>query len=77
MQRLWDRALSVIPLWQRVRLHPRFRAAVGFEETLWTRRVSEVEMRRLVTALEPRCLSALEISGDHWSQTGFREYRRV
>ena len=75
MQRAWDRALSVIPLWQRVRTHPLFRAAVGFEETLWTRRVSEVEMRRLVVALDPGRLSALEISGDHWSGTGFRAYR--
>jgi len=77
MQRTWDRALSVIPLWQRVRRDPRFRAAVGFEETLWTRHVSEVEMRRLVAALDPGRLSALEISGDHWSQAGFRAYRRV
>ena len=77
MHRAWDRALSVIPLWRRVRTHPRFRAAVGFEETVWTRRVSEVEMRRLVAALDPGRLSALEISGDHWSGAGFRDYQRV
>jgi SAM-dependent methyltransferase len=77
MQRAWDRALSIIPLWQRVRTHPRFRAAVGFEETLWTRRVSEVETRRLVAALNPSQLSALEISGNRWSGTTFRAYRQV
>jgi SAM-dependent methyltransferase len=72
-----DRVLSVMPWWRRVRTHPKFRAAIGFEETLWTRRVSEVEMRRLVDTLNPSVLSALEISGDHWSATKFRAYRRV
>ncbi len=74
MQRTWDRVLSAVPFWARLRRNPRFRAAVGFEETLWTRRASEVEMQRLVAALEPARLSVLEISGNHWQQFGFRQY---
>ena len=74
MQRTWDRLLSVLPAWRRLRKNERFRATVGFEETLWTRRVSEVEMRRLVEGLNPAGLSVLELSGNRWQTFGFRSY---
>ena len=77
MLRAIDRALSATPLWRSVRQNPRFRAACGFEETLWTRKVADQEVRRLVAALEPRQLSVLEISGHSWHDFGFHSYRHT
>jgi SAM-dependent methyltransferase len=75
MLRWLDRRLSVSPAWRKLRRSARFRTALGFEETLWTRRVADVEVRRLVAALNPGTLSALEISGQVWKDYGFARYR--
>jgi SAM-dependent methyltransferase len=75
MLRALDRALSALPAWRAVRRSAGFRGALGFEETLWTRKVADEEVRRLVSVLHPERLSALEISGEVWRGFGFREYR--
>src|SRR4051794_10282400 len=77
MSRLFDRAAGLVPGWRKLRRDPAFRAALGFEETLWTRRVPDIEVRKLVAALDPASLSVLEISGRVWAEYGFREYERV
>src|SRR5262245_62633238 len=69
--------MAVVSSWQRVRRNARLRALLGFEETIWTRKVSDTETRRLVAELTPGQLSALEISGARWANAGFRSYRQV
>lgn len=75
MLRSFDRVLSVLPPWRRLRENRGFRAALGYEHTIWTRKVADEEVRRLVSALGPASLSALEISGEVWRTFGFGEYR--
>ncbi|HET6764370.1 MAG TPA: hypothetical protein VFH27_11880, partial [Longimicrobiaceae bacterium] len=53
----------------------RLRSALGYEETLWTRKVADQEVRRLIAPLRPETLSALEISGQVWIGEGFGQYR--
>ena len=77
MLRTLDRALSAIPGWRTLRRNPGFRAACGFEETLWTRKVADEQVRRLIAALHPPQLSALEISGSVWRDFGFKSYRQT
>jgi SAM-dependent methyltransferase len=77
MLKLFDRVARLVPGWGRLRHDPAFRSALGFEETLWTRRVPDREVRKLVAGLDPASLSALEISGRVWAEYGFREYERV
>src|SRR5687767_11029339 len=72
-----DRILSTLPIWRTLRLNPRFRAACGFEETLWTRKVADEQVRRLIAPLHPERLSVLEISGSAWRDFGFRSYRQT
>jgi SAM-dependent methyltransferase len=72
-----DRVLSTMPVWRRVRKCPSFRVACGFEETLWTRKVADEQVRRLVATLHPEQLSALEISGGVWRDYGFKSYRQT
>jgi SAM-dependent methyltransferase len=43
----------------------------------WCRVVLNRETRELVGALGPERLRALEISGEHWKDFGFRSYRSV
>ena len=62
-------------IWQRVKRIPRLRSALGYEETLWTRKVADEEVRRLIAPLRPETLSALEISGQVWAEYGFGQYR--
>lgn len=76
MLRTIDRALSALPAWRTLRRNAGFRAAMGFEETLWTRKVADEEVRRLVDRLNPARLSVLEISGEVWRDYGFGSYRR-
>lgn len=64
-------------MWSRIKRSSRLRALLGYEETLWTRKVSDEETRKLITKLNPRSLSALEISGDVWRAFGFGSYKRV
>ena len=54
-----------------------FRSALGYEETLWTRKAADEAVRRLVADLRPDTLSALEISGHVWQEFGFASYRRT
>jgi SAM-dependent methyltransferase len=75
MQGAWNHALSKIPGARRLSRHSRLRASLGFEETIWTRKVADREVRHLVDGLEPSRLSALEISGGVWRDYGFRAYR--
>ena len=77
MLRVFDRVLSRIPVWRRLRQHRGFRAACGFEETLWTRKVADQQVRRLIARLDPEHLSALEISGSVWRGFGFKSYRQT
>jgi SAM-dependent methyltransferase len=70
-----DLALSTIPGARRMARHAGLRSALGFEETIWTRKVPDREVRRLVEKLNPSRLSALEISGGVWRDYGFRAYR--
>ena len=77
MLKLIDRAAGLVPGWKKLRRAPALRAALGFEETLWTRRVPDAEVRKLVGALAPATLSALEISGRVWEEFGFAAYERV
>lgn len=63
--------------WRRLFRNRRLRAALGFEETIWTRKVADQEVRRLIDALAPGRLSALEISGEIWRHYGFRSYRQT
>jgi SAM-dependent methyltransferase len=69
------RLLKLVP--ERLRASRRLRARLGFEETLWTRKVADEQVRLLVRALQPSTLSALEISGRVWEGFGFRRYRSV
>ena len=63
--------------WSRLKHWPRFRRLLGYEETLWTRKVADEQVRVLVNQLTPSSLSALEISGRVWSSFGFASYRSV
>jgi SAM-dependent methyltransferase len=63
--------------WRRLFRNPRLRAALGYEATIWTRKVSDQEVRRLIAGLDPGSLSALEISGGVWRDYGFRSYRQT
>ena len=53
----------------------RLRRLAGYEETIWTRRIADEEVRKLVRPLGPGGLSALEISGRVWKDYGFASYR--
>src|SRR5258708_2373165 len=66
-----------MPFWRTLRRSPSLRAALGFEETLWSRKVSDDSTRRLVRSLDPVPRSALEISGWAWSEFGFPSYTSV
>lgn len=54
---------------------PTLRGWAGFEETIWSRKVADQEVRKLVAPLGPSALSALEISGQVWQGFGFRSYK--
>ena len=75
MLRWLDGLLSALPSWKRARRTLAFRSALGFEETLWTRKVADEQVRRLVAQLRPETLSALEISGRVWQRFGFAASR--
>lgn len=77
MLRRVDRRLSRLPVWRNLRMNPRLRSALGFEETLWTRRIPDERTRELVSTLSPGTLSALEISGARWADFGFASYRQT
>jgi SAM-dependent methyltransferase len=62
---------------QRLRRSRPLRGLLGFEETLWTRKVADEEVRKLIGAIEPQTLRALEISGRVWKDYGFKTYRSV
>ena len=68
------RFVSSLPLANRLRGSKQFRRSLGYEETLWTRRVPDEETRRLIAGLGPSGLRALEISGRVWQDEGFRSY---
>lgn len=53
------------------------RRALGFEQTIWTRKVQDIETRKLVDGLKPTALNVLEISGEIWKDYGFKSYRSV
>lgn len=62
---------------KRLRSSRTLRARLGFEETIWTRKVADEQVRLMVGALQPSTLTALEISGRVWETFGFRRYRSV
>jgi SAM-dependent methyltransferase len=70
-----ERLVKAFPFAGRLRRSRWLRDSVGYEETLWTRKVADEETRKLVTRLDPSGLSALEISGSAWEGFGFRSYR--
>jgi SAM-dependent methyltransferase len=59
---------------QRLRRSWPLRGLLGFEETLWNRKVADESVRVLVGALQPAALRALEISGHVWKDYGFKSY---
>jgi SAM-dependent methyltransferase len=75
LARRLDRLLSRFPAWRRLRADERLRGALGFEPTIWERRVADEQVRRLLAPLRPETLSALEVSGGVWAAHGFRAYR--
>jgi SAM-dependent methyltransferase len=75
MLRWLDRQLTAVPAWRGLRKRAGFRSALGYEETIWTRKAADEEVRRLVARLRPETLSALEISGHVWRELGFASYR--
>jgi SAM-dependent methyltransferase len=77
MLRWVDKGLSRLPAWRMLRSNPRVRSALGFEETLWARRIPDEQTRELVSTLSPEGLSALEISGARWADFGFASYRQT
>lgn len=64
-------------MFSRIKNWPWLRHALGYEETIWTRKMADQETRKLVCTLNPSCLSALEISGGAWQSFGFASYRQV
>jgi SAM-dependent methyltransferase len=64
-----------VALARRLRRSPTLRRWLGFEETIWTRKAVNEAVRKLVGALEPASLRALEISGAVWKNYGFKSYR--
>jgi SAM-dependent methyltransferase len=64
-------------MWKHIKRSRRLRALLSFEETLWTRKVSDTKTRQLVSALNPSNLSALEISGEVWKSFGIGSYQSV
>jgi SAM-dependent methyltransferase len=72
-----DRLLQRAAWWRRTRANSRFRDALGFAPTLWTRKVADEQVRELIQALDPGRVSALEISGEVWRSYGFGRYRSV
>jgi SAM-dependent methyltransferase len=77
MLRWIDRRLSALPAWRKARKNTAFRSALGYEETIWTRKAADEEVRRLVARLRPETLSALEISGEVWREFGFASYQNT
>ncbi len=75
MIRSLERLVSRLPGWRTLRHTSAVRRALGFEETIWTRKVADEEVRTLVRSLHPAPHSALEISGQVWRGFGFPEYR--
>ena len=59
----------------RLKKSRRLRRLAGYEETIWTRKIADAEVRKLVAPLGPSRLSALEISGRVWQHYGFASYR--
>lgn len=56
---------------------PGLRRLLGYEETLWTRKVPDQEVRNLVRQIQPAPVSILEISGRVWEAFGFASYQSV
>jgi SAM-dependent methyltransferase len=54
---------------------PMLRRLAGFEQTLWARKAADEGVRALVGVLNPSSLTALEISGDVWTNYGFKSYQ--
>ena len=78
MQQITDRILSfLLPFWKNIKRWSLFRKILGFEECIYTRFVSDIETRKLVTKLEPDKLQVLEISGSVWKNFGFEYYQNV
>lgn len=71
------RILRFVSFWSRVRTSPTLRRLIGFEETLWTRKVPDEQARKLIAELRPSTISALEVSGRVWHDFGFQSYRSV
>jgi len=60
---------------RRLRRSPLLRRWLGFEETIWTRKVADEAVRKLVGPIGPSNLRALEVSGTVWKDFGFKLYR--
>jgi hypothetical protein len=84
----WERRRRVMafltgddaPAWRRHEYkrafaRPLVRWLTAADSPAWARVVMNGETRRLVGALGPQRLDALEISGDKWKDFGFRSYR--
>lgn len=66
------------PRWQFLRPWLAPYVLSGGADEQWLRVVLNRETERLISALHPDTVSALEISGTHWNRPGlFREYRTV
>lgn len=58
-------------------LNPIIDPITGLEEVRWSRVVMLREAEKLVQALQPETLTALEISGGYWCKLNFKSYRTV
>lgn len=70
-----EQIVARVPGWRTLRRASAVRRALGFEETIWTRKVADEEVRKLVRGLDPAPESVLEVSGQVWSGFGFPRYR--
>jgi SAM-dependent methyltransferase len=66
---------SCAAVFTRLKRSSRIRRFLGYEETLWTRKVADMEVRRLVQHITPPPSSVLEISGFSWQEFGFDSYQ--
>lgn len=72
-----NKVLSKFPLGGRLARSRTLRAWSGFEDTIWTRKVSDEVTRQIVLDLNPEALDVLEISGQRWSKMGFRSFQMI
>jgi SAM-dependent methyltransferase len=72
-----DTLAVAMGLWSKLKRSPHLRRVLGFEETIWTRKVPDEAVRKLVKQIQPAPSSVLEISGQVWQAFGFTSYQSI